>query len=79
MNSECQHQSVSLLSLQRGKQSRKCNDCNQLIKSDSKHVCSICGTLFIGWGNNSDPVIAGICCDSCNWNLVIPKRLIKEL
>jgi len=49
--------------------------------------CSICGgdievkrhpdTGEVMWdqGNNADPVNDGRCCDKCNWEVVIPKRL----
>jgi len=28
-------------------------------------------------GNNAEPIISGRCCDSCNYQLVIPMRLAK--
>jgi len=30
-----------------------------------------------GWelGNNAEPVVAGRCCDDCNWTYVIPARI----
>ena len=40
--------------------------------------CSICNTLFSGYGNNPAPVKdvkAGECCDTCNQTEVIPARL----
>lgn len=42
---------------------------------DSKHVCSICGKEFDGFGNNAEPVNDGLCCDKCNNDIVIPRRL----
>lgn len=39
-------------------------------------VCDICGRPFDGYGYNPVPIIsAGICCRTCNDNLVIPRRL----
>tara|TARA_R110001583_G_scaffold26174_5_gene94477 strand:+ start:232 stop:405 length:174 start_codon:yes stop_codon:yes gene_type:complete len=38
-------------------------------------TCSICSTEFIGFGNNSEPINDGQCCDGCNWSLVIPARV----
>lgn len=38
--------------------------------------CSICQTLFSGWGNNAQPVNDGRCCDKCNRDIVIPARLM---
>lgn len=38
--------------------------------------CCICGKKFYGFGNNPIPVKPnGECCDSCNYNVVIPARL----
>lgn len=42
---------------------------------DDKHVCSICGKEFDGFGNNAEPVNDGLCCDKCNNDIVIPRRL----
>lgn len=42
---------------------------------DDKHICSICGKEFNGFGNNAEPVNDGICCDKCNQDVVIPRRL----
>lgn len=42
---------------------------------DDKHICSICGKEFNGLGNNAEPVNDGICCDKCNQDVVIPRRL----
>lgn len=44
-------------------------------KMDDKHICSICGKEFEGFGNNAEPVNDGICCDKCNMEVVIPRRL----
>ena len=50
-------------------------------------TCCICGKEDIGWGNNPDPVTDengkffkedDECCDKCNDEVVIPKRL-KEM
>jgi len=42
--------------------------------------CSICGKeipVKNGWdsGNNAQPVNDGRCCDECNFDVVIPKRM----
>jgi len=43
--------------------------------------CSICGDIIrtnaYGWesGNNAEPINDGRCCDKCNAQRVIPKRL----
>lgn len=43
---------------------------------DKKFFCSICGLEFSGFGNNAAPINDGRCCDLCNDEIVIPRRLI---
>jgi hypothetical protein len=40
-------------------------------------ICSLCGDVFAGMGNNPEPLkpFAERCCDDCNWARVIPARL----
>lgn len=40
-----------------------------------KKECCICGAEFTEWGNNALPVYEGICCDKCNYEVVIPIRI----
>ena len=41
-----------------------------------KNVCVLCGEKFEGFGNNPVPVAQdGRCCDMCDENKVIVKRL----
>ena len=40
-----------------------------------ENKCGICEEMYIGYGNNADPVIGGKCCDKCNFSIVIPTRL----
>ena len=44
---------------------------------EEEHECCICHKKFKGFGNNAEPVCDGICCDDCNWRVVIPAR-VKE-
>lgn len=37
--------------------------------------CIICDNQFEGHGHNAEPVRSGICCDTCNYEIVIPVRL----
>jgi DNA-directed RNA polymerase subunit RPC12/RpoP len=46
--------------------------------TQTNKLCSICGKMYIGYGNNAMPVNEGVCCDNCNHNIVMPERL-KEL
>lgn len=40
--------------------------------------CCICEKYFIGYGNRAEPIKAGVCCDSCNKEFVLPGRLISR-
>jgi len=44
-----------------------------------KHTCCICGSEFIGYANNPDPIKhSGVCCDECN-QLVIKERIEQAM
>ena len=45
---------------------KKCVICKQELKPNA-----------IGWehGNNAQPVAEGQCCDECNFNIVLPRRI----
>ena len=48
---------------------------NDTTKADG-YTCSICGKhVDHGVGNNAQPVNDGRCCDDCNANVVVPRRL----
>ncbi|WP_405291935.1 hypothetical protein [Methanobrevibacter sp.] len=38
--------------------------------------CCICGTEFVGYGNNAEPIRKGVCCDKCNAKHVIASRFL---
>ncbi len=38
-------------------------------------ICSICGKTFEEYGNNAQPVNNGVCCDKCNLEIVVPRRI----
>ena len=43
---------------------------------DNQNVCCICHKPIEGYGNNPFPVCDdGVCCDKCNIEIVIPKRM----
>lgn len=52
------------------------------MRRDDKQAfkCCICGKIFVGvWGNNPYPVVdeeGAQCCDECNFNEVIPARIL---
>lgn len=40
------------------------------------HTCCLCERRFYGWGNNPQPVRdSGVCCDDCNYSVVLKERL----
>ena len=43
---------------------------------EEEKVCSLCGDVYAGFGNNAWP-FKGRCCDACNWTEVVPARLLK--
>ena len=40
-----------------------------------KNICSICGEPLEGYGNSSEPINIGRCCDKCNIEVVVPARI----
>ena len=49
-----------------------------LMKDNKKNQqeCVICGKTFSGYGNSAYPVVSsGRCCDSCEFEVVLPSRL----
>ncbi len=48
-------------------------------KNKKKHVCSICGKPYTGYGNNAQPINDGRCCDECNAKVVIPRRIQESI
>lgn len=45
-------------------------------KEDNSKICCICGKRYHGYGNNAEPVKDGECCDECDYNVVIPARIL---
>lgn len=49
---------------------------------NDKKKCCICKKEYSGYGNNPAPVKdRGLCCDACNYGVVIPPRaaeLVKQ-
>ena len=39
--------------------------------------CVLCHNIIKGYGNNSQPIKNGLCCDTCNSIKVIPIRLSR--
>ena len=54
---------------------------NKQIKTkENKPVkCCLCGKEITGYGHNAQPVKCGVCCDSCNENIVIPNRVLQMI
>lgn len=43
--------------------------------SERTFYCNLCDKDFTGYGNNSQPIIKGECCNECNYEIVIPVRI----
>ena len=41
--------------------------------------CDICESKIEGEGNNAEPYSDGICCDECNYTVVVPLRIQEFL
>jgi len=77
VNLKCQHPRTYLAQSSPSSQVRRCVDCNSQVEpQEGLKTCSICEAEYEGWGNNAEPINPGRCCDSCNWNQVIPARII---
>ena len=50
---------------------------NELKKKKETKSCVLCDGEYEGEGNNSLPIMEGLCCDKCNTEKVIPARLEK--
>lgn len=42
-------------------------------------ICNLCGEKIKGYGNNSEPLKKGKCCDKCNIEKVVPERMRQNL
>jgi len=51
----------------------KCSICSNDIEVKRSET----GEIIWDQGNNADPVNDGRCCDTCNWTVVIPRRLTR--
>ena len=48
---------------------------SKTIDTPHKKICCICHQPYVEYGNNAWPVGVGRCCDSCNMNIVVPRRI----
>jgi DNA-directed RNA polymerase subunit RPC12/RpoP len=41
---------------------------------DGHHFkCVLCNKEFAGWGNNAGPLAEGLCCDNCNYRVMMAR------
>ena len=38
-----------------------------------ENVCTLCGIIFEGYGNNAEPLVEGVCCDDCNSRVIVER------
>ncbi len=65
-----------------------CDDSNNEIMHKNKRqkvevtvqekICVICERSYSGYGNSSEPVSPGLCCDRCNVNVVVKLRIFTN-
>ena len=36
-------------------------------------TCVICGIMIDGYGNNAEPLVEGVCCNSCNDRVIVER------
>jgi hypothetical protein len=53
------------------------SDAASRVPMKKEHICSVCQSIYTGYGNNALPVNTGRCCDACNSRVVIPARLSR--
>ena len=45
-----------------------------------RDCCDVCGVNGVGARiHNAQPIVIGMCCQNCNYRIVIPKRLENML
>jgi hypothetical protein len=50
----------------------------EIFKNQKEHqpkgqICCMCDNKFDGYGNNAEPLKAGICCDCCNTEVIMAR------
>ena len=55
----------------------KINQIDQILENNEVWICSICGSIQIGYmsQNNAYPINRAPCCNVCNLHYVIPARI----
>ena len=48
-------------------------DIMQLTIAELEKQCSVCNKVYIGFGNNAQPLNEGRCCDSCNTDVIMAR------
>jgi hypothetical protein len=48
-----------------------------LKESGGPKICVHCKSEFIGFGNDAEPILKGVVCDTCNTFFVVPSRFAK--
>lgn len=41
--------------------------------------CCFCKKIIKGYGNNAEPVMRGRCCEDCDYGIVIPIRILRNV
>ena len=53
-----------------------------MMRQDGRHLtCVLCNEVFASWGNNACPLAEGLCCDDCNYRVVMARHdvIVEDL
>ena len=48
-------------------------------KCERAFTCDLCQRVSAGYGNNARPLSDGVCCDSCNANVVMARIYLTRI
>lgn len=46
-----------------------------VMDKDKAIRCCFCGKIIQGYGHNAEPLAKGVCCDECNVQVIIERRM----
>ena len=46
-----------------------------VMDKDNATRCCLCGKIIQGYGHNAEPLSKGVCCDECNVQVIIERRM----
>lgn len=46
-----------------------------VMDKDKAIRCCLCGKIIQGYSHNAEPLAKGVCCDECNIQVIIERRM----